>query len=198
MRTLFNSNQIIIITVIVAMFMFSGIFASDDGLNLGDQVPAFSANNQDGELWRSADFLDKKYVVVYFYPAALTSGCTKQACSYRDNQSKLQEIDAEVVGISADPVKSLKIFGNIYRLNFTLLSDTNGDIAKMFGVPVSEGASITREIDGKEIEFQKSQSIKRWTFIMDKSGKIVYKDTDVSAQEDSDKVIKFLEKKLNK
>ena len=141
--------------------------------------------------------MDKKFIVIYFYPAALTSGCTKQACSYRDNQSKLQEIDAEVVGISADPVKNLKIFGSMYHLNFTLLSDANGDIAKMFGVPASDGGSITREVDGEEMELQRSQSIKRWTFIIDKSGKIVYKDTDVSAQEDSEKVIKFLEKKVN-
>ena len=197
MRTLFNSCQVFFIAVMVSFIMTSGILASDAGLNLGDQVAAFNANNQDGELWRSVDFIDKKFVVVYFYPAALTSGCTKQACSYRDNQSKLQEIDAEVVGISADPVKNLKIFGSIYHLNFTLLSDANGDIAKMFGVPASDGGSITREVDGEKMELQRSQSIKRWTFIMDKSGKIVYKDKDVSAQEDSDKVIKFLEKKMN-
>ena len=113
MRTLFNSSQLIIIAVMVSFIMTSGLPASEKGLNLGDQVAAFSANNQDGELWRSADFMDKKFIVIYFYPAALTSGCTKQACSYRDNQSKLQEIDAEVVGISADPVKNLKIFGSM-------------------------------------------------------------------------------------
>ena len=77
-------------------------------------APVFNANDQDGELWNIADFKDKRYIVAYFYPAALTSGCTKQACSYRDNKSKLNEIDVEIVGISADPVKNLKIFGNIF------------------------------------------------------------------------------------
>jgi peroxiredoxin Q/BCP len=188
----------ILVIICSLSILISGGYASDEGLQLGDQVPAFNANNQDGELWSSADFLGKKYVVLYFYPAALTSGCTKQACSYRDNQSKLQDVDAEVVGISADPVMNLKIFGNMYRLNFTLLSDVNGDIAKIFGVPMGDGGSVTREVEGKEMDLVRSQTIKRWTFILDKTGKIVYRDTDVSAQEDSDKVIKFLSKKMEK
>ena len=186
------------IIVLLSLLDLPAIQASDPELNIGDEVPVFNANTQNGELWSSANFKNKKYVVVYFYPAALTSGCTKQACSYRDNKPSLDDIDVEVVGISGDPVNNLKIFGDMYRLNFILLSDVNGDIARIFGVPVGEGGSITREVNGEERKLERSRTIKRWTFVIDKAGKIVYKDTDVSAQEDSDKVIDFLKSEMSK
>ena len=198
MRLKFNIQLINLTLILVLCIMITGVKASDPELNVGDMAPVFNANDQDGELWNIADFKDKRYIVAYFYPAALTSGCTKQACSYRDNKSKLNEIDVEIIGISADPVKNLKIFGNIYNLNFTLLSDVNGEIAKMFGVPSDEGGSITREVDGVEIDLNRSHTVSRWTYIIDKSGKIVYKDTKVSAKEDSDKVIDFLVKQFEK
>ena len=191
--------QLIILTIfLISGIMVPGLKATNPGLKVGDMAPVFNANDQDGELWSIADFKDKNFILIYFYPAALTSGCTKQACSYRDNKSKLNEIDVEIVGISADPVKNLKIFGNMYNLNFTLLSDINGEIARMFGVPSDEGGSITREVDGVEIDLNRSHTVSRWTYIIDKSGKIVYKDTKVSAKEDSDKVIDFLIKQFEK
>ncbi len=190
-----NNKIFFISTLMLVCLFFIELSASDTVLNIGDAVPGFVANNQDGELWQSDNFIGKKNVVVYFYPGALTGGCTKQACSYRDNKSKFDDFDVEVIGISADPVKNLKIFGNMYNLNFTLLSDVSGNIAEIFGVPTGGGASITREVEGKEMDLIRPSSISRWTFIIDKSGKIVYKDTEVTAKEDSDKVIEFLNKK---
>ena len=178
--------------IILAFCLFNRVNAGE--LNVGNKVPIFNANDQDGALWKLEDYLGKKMIVIYFYPAALTGGCTKQACAYRDYKSKLTELNVEVVGISADPVKNLKIFEKMHNLNFTLLSDVNGEIANMFGVPLGKGGSITREVDGKEISLDRSMSISRWTFIIDLEGNVVWKDSDVDAASDSKKVYDFLTK----
>ncbi len=195
-----KSKMTLLLFVLFVVFSAAmpGLFAQDNGLNIGDQVPLFNANNQNGELWRLGDHINNKYIVLYFYPAALTGGCTKQACSYRDSKSTLDEIDAEIIGVSADPVNNLKIFGSMYNLNFTLLSDVNGEIAGIFGVPLGKGGSITREVDGTEMDLMRSHSVSRWTYIIDKQGKIVYKDTEVSVNEDSDRVIQFLKSAIKK
>ena len=99
----------------------------------------------------------------------------------------------EVVGISADPVKNLKIFEKMHELNFTLLSDINGEISTMFGVPKGEGGSITREVAGKDISLDHPLSISRWTYIVNLDGKVVWKDSEVDAASDSEKVIDFLQ-----
>jgi peroxiredoxin Q/BCP len=165
---------------------------SDTGLDVGDKINSFNANDQNGELWKLDNYLGEKYIVFYFYPAALTGGCTKQACGYRDYKSKLTKLNVEVIGISADPVKNLKIFEKMHNLNFTLISDVNGEIAKMFGVPIGKGGSITREVEGKDTALEHSMSISRWTFIIDLEGKVVWKDSDVDAGSDSQNVIDFL------
>ena len=112
-------------------------------LAVGDKAPAFNANTHAGDLWQTEEHVGHgKYVVVYFYPAAMTGGCTKQACSYRDQAADLSGLDVEVIGISADPVNNLKVFRDAHNLNFTLLSDVNGCIARQFGVPISKGGII--------------------------------------------------------
>lgn len=166
--------------------------STEDILKTGDTVPDFHANTDEGELWKLADHIGEKYLVIYFYPAAMTGGCTKQACSYRDNKDNLGELDVEVVGVSGDPVKNLKIFKNEHRLNFTLLSDVNGDIARLFGVPTRQGGTITRNIDNQEVSLTRSVTEARWTFIVDKSGKIVYMNTEVDPEKDSKQVMEFL------
>ena len=186
---------VLAVIVIFTTVAFAG--NSVEGLEIGELIPAFNANDQNGELWKSGDHIGKEYVVVYFYPAALTGGCTMQACSYRDSQSQLNDIDATVIGVSGDPVKNLKIFEQTNNLNFTLLSDVNGHIAGLFGVPQRAGGSISREVDGKDISLNRSTTASRWTFIVDKSGKIIYKNTEVDVNNDSGEVIEFL-KQLNK
>jgi peroxiredoxin Q/BCP len=162
-------------------------------LNVGDKAPAFTAKDQDGKNWRLKKNLGEKYVVVYFYPAAMTGGCTKQACSYRDFMDSNADPDFIVVGISGDNPEGLKYFQQANNLNFPLLSDPDGSVATAFGVPVTEGAkSIQREVNGKEVTLNRTATAKRWTFVIDKKGKIVYKDDAVKATEDLQNVLSFI------
>lgn len=163
--------------------------AQDMSLNIGDPAPEFEALSANGELWHSSDHTDGKFLVVYFYPAAMTGGCTAQACSFRDNRTQLTELGAEVVGISGDSVENLVVFKRVNNLNFPLLSDPEGTIARSFGVPTRAGASITREVDGEDIELSRDITFSRWTFIINPEGTIVYKDTEVDAAGDSEAVI---------
>ena len=162
-------------------------------LAVGDQAPPFNANTDTGDLWQTQDHVGRgKYVIVYFYPAAMTGGCTKQACSYRDQAADLSGLEVEVIGISADPVNNLKLFRDVHHLNFTLLSDVNGFIARRFGVPVNKGGSFRTTVDGKEVVLKRPYTLARWTFILGKDGKVLYRDTRVDAPNDSRKAIEFL------
>lgn len=166
-------------------------------LEPGDKAPQFSALADDGTHWNSKNVIGKKNLVVYFYPAAMTGGCTKQACAYRDAREDLSLLDAEVVGISGDVVENLKWFKLAENLNFTLLSDPEGKIAKSFGVPVKPGEkSIEREVEGVLQTLTRSATTSRWTFVIDKTNKVVYKSTEVKATEDSNNVLEIL-KALN-
>ncbi|MCH8215552.1 MAG: peroxiredoxin [Planctomycetes bacterium] len=164
-------------------------------LAVGQEVPTFNANDHNGHLWQSESQGDAgKYRVFYFYPAAMTGGCTKQACTYRDRLLDLKEPHVEILGISADPVTNLKIFRDAYDLNFTLLSDVNSLIAQRFGVPIRKGGSIKRTVDGQEITMTRSYSLARWTFVADPQGKLIYVNTSVKAQKDGDEVLAAIKK----
>ena len=177
---------------ILAIFLgfTSQIFSQD--LKVGDKAPDFSAKSVDGTTWNLKNHIGEKNIVVYFYPAAMTGGCTKQACAYRDLSSDLESADALVIGVSGDNVDGLKVFKKAYDLNFTLLSDSSGEIAGKFGVPVREGGTIEREVDGKNVELTRGATASRWTFIIDKNGKVVYKNEDVDASGDPQEVLNFL------
>lgn len=101
-------------------------------------------------------------------------------------------LNAKVVGVSGDAVKNLKIFKQANDINFTLLSDINGEIAKSFGVPLREGGIIKRTFEDKEILLRKAFKSSRWTFILDKNGKIIYKDEEVDLNNDSRHIIDFI------
>ncbi len=187
----FPGLLILVLALAASLDLFA---AAGDTLQVGDNAPGFVANDQDGNLWKSEDHVGRGYLVVYFYPAAMTGGCTKQACSYRDQKSGFDNMSVEVVGISGDPVRNLKYFQEAERLNFTLLSDVSGDIATKFGVPIGKGGVITRSIAGQEKELARMVTVSRWTFVIDLQGKVVYKDAEVNAAEDSQKVIDFVRK----
>lgn len=178
---------------IFLILIFSFLITSQAQVSLGEKVPKFTAIDQDGEKWvlkkemKSAD-----YMVIYFYPAAFTGGCTKQACSYRDQKSELARINAQIVGVSGDKPATLDLFALEHQLNFTLLSDEAGELASLFGVPQKEGSTIQREIKGENLDLTRGTTIQRWTFILDSKGTLIYKDAEVSASEDSGKVIEFL------
>ncbi len=162
-------------------------------LAVGDKAPEFNANTHAGDLWQTEEHVGHgKYVVVYFYPAAMTGGCTKQACGYRDQAADLSGLDVEVIGISADPVNNLKVFRDAHNLNFTLLSDVNGCIARRFGVPISKGGSFKTTIADKEVTLKRPHTFARWTFILGQDGKVLYKDTNVDASRDTQKALEFL------
>ena len=168
-------------------------FAADKEVQLGDNIAAFAANDDQGNLWTTTDSFRSKYLIVYFYPAAMTPGCTKQACAYRDDAKKLSEAGAQVVGVSGDSVKNLVAFKNMHNLNFPLLSDVNSVIAHRFGVPSRKGGSINRQIDGTKQDFTRSYSASRWTFIINKEGKVLYKNTKVNAAKDSKSILEIIQ-----
>lgn len=177
----------------IVILLFGVISISFSQANLGEKVSNFTALDQDGAKWvlkkqlKSAD-----YLVVYFYPAAFTGGCTKQACSYRDQKGELAAVGAQVVGVSGDKAETLGLFALEHSLNFTLLSDLNGEIATIFGVPQNEGGTITREIKGQSLDLERGTSIQRWTYVLDQKGILIYRDMEVNAEEDSNKVKEFL------
>lgn len=185
----------IALVVIILLGIVSNGYSQNE-LKVGDKAPDFSATADDGSSWELKNYLGKKVIIVYFYPAAMTGGCTKQACAYRDHQSEITSADAVVVGISGDNVEGLKLFKKAENLNFTLLSDETGKIASMFGVPTRDGGKITREIDGQSFDLERGITASRWTFIIDKEGKIVYKNEQVDAANDAQNVAQFIKNNL--
>jgi peroxiredoxin Q/BCP len=101
-------------------------------LEIGDKMPEFNLENQDGKMVSNKDFKGKK-VLIYFYPKDDTPGCTTEACGFRDLRYELQDKGVEIVGISKDNVKSHKKFHDKYKLNFTLLSDDLSETIQRFG-----------------------------------------------------------------
>ncbi len=126
----------------------------------GDAAPAFTLPNQNGDSISLASFQGKK-VLVYFYPKAMTPGCTVQAQGLRDIQQELKQHNVEVLGISPDAVKRLPKFIEKEQLNFTLLSDEDHAVADAFGV------WGPKKFMGKEYD-----GIHRISFLIDENGKV--------------------------
>jgi len=104
-------------------------------IEVGSKIPEFALPNQDGKSINSKDLTGTKNLVIYFYPKDDTPGCTKEACSFRDQFEDFTDLGAEVIGISSDSVKKHKNFAEKHRLPYTLLSDENKKVRKAFGVP---------------------------------------------------------------
>lgn len=186
----------------VVLALLSGILCASPLLaqdkttvpEIGDTIPVFHANDDQGNLWQSGPHTGKgKYLVVYFYPAAMTGGCTRQACTYRDRAADLESLDIDIVGVSGDPVNNLKLFKETHNLNFPLLSDVNGFIAALFGVPTRRGGVFKTAIDRTDVTLVRAKTTSRWTFILDDQGRVIYKNTQVNAQQDTAKVIEFIQ-----
>ena len=127
-------------------------------LKVGDKVPEFSAIDQHNKMINFSDFIGKK-LVVFFYPRANTPGCTAQACNLRDHYSDLKKAGYNIIGISADSVKHQLSFSKKFKFSFSLLSDEDHNIIKIFGV------WGPKKFRGKEYE-----GINRITFIINESG----------------------------
>lgn len=164
-------------------------------LKVGDAAPKFDLRDENQKTWSSSDAYGNKWVVIYFYPGDFTPGCTAQAKAFRDAMEKLREKGVEVVGISGDSVETHELFKKAQKLNFTLLSDEDGEVAKRFGVPVGPGATVkAKDADGNAIEFKRNATLGRWTFVVGKDGKIAYKNTKVIPADDAKKISEFIAK----
>lgn len=129
-------------------------------LEIGDTAPAFEALDQDGNVRTLSEF-GGKTVLLYFYPKDDTPGCTKEACTIRDNWSAFKNAGVVVLGVSVDAVKKHKKFAEKYDLPFTLLSDEGKEIVKAYGV------WGPKKFMGREF-----LGVKRWSFLVGSDGKI--------------------------
>jgi len=123
-------------------------------IKVGDHVPNFSLPQQDGSLWQLSSLIGQKIIVLYFYPKDETPGCTAEACSFRDQYDVFTQAGAAVIGISSDSVAAHEKFAAHHRLPFTLLSDANGEVRRLLGVPRTLGilpGRVTYIIDKKGV-----------------------------------------------
>jgi peroxiredoxin Q/BCP len=129
------------------------IFSGGGGVKVGDEAPDFALPDRSGKTVRLSDYRGRKAVVLYFYPKDDTPGCTKEACSFRDQYQDFTDAGAEVIGVSSDSESSHAKFGEKYRLPFVLVADKGGAVRKRYGVPATLGV-----LPG------------RVTYVIDKSG----------------------------
>lgn len=154
-------------------------------LTLGAASPLVSLLNQDSELFESKSLLGKKNLVVYFYPKALTPGCTTQACGIHDYQAKFEALDTIVVGVSPDVPEKLRKFAEKYGLEFPLLSDTELKAANDFGV------WGMKKFMGREF-----MGIIRTSFIIDKKGTLRHIIEKVNTKTHNDELIAYIKDNL--
>lgn len=206
-RTLFPR-----IVLAATLVLVAGSAGAGDGkgppidLKVGDAAPAFQARTDAGATWESSGRFGKKWVVLYFYPGDFTPGCTAQAKAFTASMEKLREKGVEVVGVSGDSVKTHDMFKKAHNLNFTLLADPDGAVARQFGVPVGKGATVKArdaankvlEVDGKPYEFERKSTAARWTYVIGPDGKVAYKNTKVTPADDAKKITEFIDKAREK
>jgi peroxiredoxin Q/BCP len=172
--------------------------SADEGkqatVQVGDPAPKFTATDDQGQTWKLSEHEGKSVLVLYFFPADFTGGCTKQACGFRDDFSKLADKGVTVIGISGDSARTHALFKKAHQLPFTLLADKHGHIAKKFGVPTRAGGQITVTVDGKDEVIKRGATDSRWTFVIGKDGKVLYKNEKVSPAEDSKRILALVEK----
>ena len=143
---------------------------------LGRKAPEIVLPDSNGNTFRLSDHLNRgKYIVVYFYPMADTPGCTKEACSFRDHMPDLSSEDVVVVGISTDPPERNAKFARKYGLNFTLLSDVKGEVARAY----ASLNGLTRKA-------------KRHTFVIAPDGTVVKVFTKVKPAEHAEEVLEAI------
>ncbi len=124
-------------------------------ISIGEKAPDFTLPSQIGDTVTLSEYFGKKNVVLYFYPKDESTGCTREACKFRDNYDVFTSLGAEVLGVSGQSVESHASFATHHGLPFILLSDEKNEVRKLYGVPASMGV-----IPG------------RVTFIVDKKGTV--------------------------
>lgn len=153
-------------------------------LKLNKSVPKFSLLNQNSEKISLSDFKGKN-IVIYFYPKAMTPGCTVQACGIRDFKKEFAKLNTVVLGISSDLPEKLLKFKEKQNLNFELLSDPDHKVCELYGV------WNLKKFMGREF-----MGIVRTTFIIDENGKLIHIMDDVKTKSHHDDVIALLKELL--
>ncbi len=148
---------------------------------VGNLAPAFTLANQDGEKVSLKQFRDKSNVALYFYPKAMTPGCTVQACGIRDSKKALAKLDTVVLGVSPDAVARLGRFIDKQDLNFTLLSDEDHAITEKYGC-----------WDLKKFMGREFMGVLRTTFIIGKDGKLKHVMNKVKTKSHHDDVMSLI------
>ena len=151
-------------------------------LEVSDKAPAFSLPDADGNTVKLSDFKGRK-VIVYFYPAASTPGCTKQACDFRDSLAELNEAGLDVIGISPDKPEKLARFRDKEGLTFPLLSDPDRKVLTAWGT------FGEKSMYGKTV-----QGVIRSTFVIDEKGKVEVAQYNVKAAHTKTNIQKILAK----
>jgi peroxiredoxin Q/BCP len=163
-------------TKLAAFGMILGASLFWMGLAAGDPAPDFTAPNQDGKAIHLSDFRGKP-VLIYFYPKDDTPGCTKEACSFRDEFTRFQKMGAIVLGVSRQNSKSHQEFRTKYHLPFDLLTDKDGKLAESYGVGLMP-----------IIGYHKRQSA-----LISADGKLIRFYPDVDPSKHTDQVLRDLE-----
>lgn len=153
----------------------------------GLEAPNFKLKNEVGETVALEDFVGKKYVVLYFYPKDMTPGCTTQACDFRDAQENFSELNAVILGVSADSEKQHVKFIEKHGLPFSLLVDEDHEVSEAYGVWVQ------KKMYGKEF-----MGIERSTFLIDPTGTIVKEWRKVKVENHIQEVLETLKSLTNR
>ena len=149
---------------------------------VGDAAPDFTLPSSEGKDLGPADFLGKQAVVLYFYPKDDTTGCTAEACAFRDIRGEFEARGAAILGVSPDSLRAHDKFRKKYDLNFPLLADTDHALAERYGV------WQLKKFMGREY-----MGIVRTTFVIDKAGKIAAVFPNVKVTGHADAVLKAVE-----
>jgi peroxiredoxin Q/BCP len=146
-------------------------------VNQGDKVDDFELPDQTGTPRKLSELLENGPVVLFFYPAAMTYGCTKESCHFRDMKAEFEAVGAQRVGISADKVEKQKQFSDKHEFDYPLLSDPDRKVASMFGV--ARKVSLL--------------AVKRTTFVIDTDRTVLAViHSEVSMNQHADKALEVL------
>jgi peroxiredoxin Q/BCP len=193
----FKERRKIMRSHIAIMSCLALVFWAEVGraADVGDAVPEFTCQDDQGQLWDSRDHVGKRPVVIYFYPSDFAFCCTRQALRYRDSQDELAKQSVEVIGVSGDAVEAHRLFKATNDLKCTLLADTEGQVARLFGVPLRNGGqAMAAGEHGQRTAIPRKFTSARWTFIIGTDGRILHRETGASPMTDSQVVLEFLRK----